>query len=706
MTLTALFSREDAFSIASVFILLIIPLLYIIPLTIDTGSVDKKVNNVFFAILIILVPGFGAQHVITLLESPEYGQPIVPGGSPLMPPIWTGIVGVGWQFVFLCVLALVGDNSWKTSTNNPIPVKLSLMSMFAPTYVTLGGHKHHHQKKPSVGTGSGTGSGTLPGSGDAEIEIEDSSLQAGLMQGVVDNKVLRLENITKIYDSRSENCCKKKKAEEDAGTSGKNSCLKKKKPAAEKDGEKEGDEEKKEKREREKAVNSLSLSLSNGMIVSLLGHNGSGKSTTVKMMMGDESITDGSCSLFNTNPRDLICCSNFTRDGRIPVSVCPQVDPLHPDTRVKHIIHLICQLKATLCGHYHYTSLSSSSSPSPSVCQAPGADGSIVGERILSSSSSSSLSSSTPVRLTSKMLEEASEALERQCLDLVSECGLTNEDIETKKFKELSGGMKRKLTLCLTLIGSPRIMFLDECSSGVDISSQREMWALIQSKRADSLIILTTHSMEEADALGDVIIVLAKGELSAAGTPVWLKNTFSAGFCMDITPIGASSSSSPSSPLGSPRMLSTLYSDVIDALRAGLEGLPWSPDVSRLRKDVVPTASTPIGLEEKEKGEGEEEEEEVRREQTEVLPGLIVKIEKEKVRVTMSLSISNNVPDIIEILEKMEREKKCGAAKFLTASLESVFLALAGLEDDAEDIHVDEDVVKISEDRIEEGIVQ
>ncbi|WP_432948308.1 ATP-binding cassette domain-containing protein [Kribbella sp. CA-253562] len=87
-----------------------------------------------------------------------------------------------------------------------------------------------------------------------------------------------------------------------------------------------------------------------------------------------------------------------------------------------------------------------------------------------------------------------------------------------------SGGMRRKLDLAMTLVGNPRIIFLDEPTTGLDPRSRRTMWAIIRDLVADGVtVFLTTQYLEEADQLADRIAVLDQGKLVAQGTAEELK---------------------------------------------------------------------------------------------------------------------------------------------------------------------------------------
>lgn len=82
---------------------------------------------------------------------------------------------------------------------------------------------------------------------------------------------------------------------------------------------------------------------------------------------------------------------------------------------------------------------------------------------------------------------------------------------ENKPAGTLSGGNRRKLSVCMALIGGSRFVILDEPTSGMDLGARRNLWDMIKKYKRDRIIILTTHYMDEADVLGDRIGVMAKG---------------------------------------------------------------------------------------------------------------------------------------------------------------------------------------------------
>jgi len=92
------------------------------------------------------------------------------------------------------------------------------------------------------------------------------------------------------------------------------------------------------------------------------------------------------------------------------------------------------------------------------------------------------------------------------------------EEIENIKAKKLSGGWQRRLSIAMALINEPKILFLDEPTLGLDVIARRELWGIIKNLKKKMTIVLTTHYMEEAEALSDRIGIMSKGKLVALGT--------------------------------------------------------------------------------------------------------------------------------------------------------------------------------------------
>ena len=83
-----------------------------------------------------------------------------------------------------------------------------------------------------------------------------------------------------------------------------------------------------------------------------------------------------------------------------------------------------------------------------------------------------------------------------------------------------SGGMRRRMSVALSTIGEPKIILMDEPTTGMDPVSRRQVWDLIQKMKKHRVIIMTTHAMEEAELLSDKLAVLNHGEVSCVGTPL------------------------------------------------------------------------------------------------------------------------------------------------------------------------------------------
>jgi len=106
--------------------------------------------------------------------------------------------------------------------------------------------------------------------------------------------------------------------------------------------------------------------------------------------------------------------------------------------------------------------------------------------------------------------------------------------VKDKNAGSFSGGMKRRLSVAISTIGDPKIVFMDEPTTGMDPVNRRHVWGFIERFKRGRAIILTTHSMEEADILGDDIAIMALGKLRAFGSAIHLKGKFGAGYRISI----------------------------------------------------------------------------------------------------------------------------------------------------------------------------
>ncbi|XP_039005388.1 ABC transporter A family member 2-like isoform X2 [Hibiscus syriacus] len=108
-----------------------------------------------------------------------------------------------------------------------------------------------------------------------------------------------------------------------------------------------------------------------------------------------------------------------------------------------------------------------------------------------------------------------------------------------------SGGMRRRLSVAVALLGDPKMVILDEPTTGMDPISRRHVWDIIERAKRGRVIVLTTHSMEEADVLSDRIGIMVKGRLNCLGTSIRLKSRFGTGFIANVSFTGSNNGLNP-----------------------------------------------------------------------------------------------------------------------------------------------------------------
>jgi len=165
------------------------------------------------------------------------------------------------------------------------------------------------------------------------------------------------------------------------------------------------------------------------------------------------------------------------------------------------------------------------------------------------------------------------------------ECHRRLEEVRLMEVKgdqtvTFSGGMKRRLSVALSLIGDPRVLFLDEPTTGMDPISRRCVWDVIEAAKQDRAIVLTTHSMEEADILGDRIGIMAKGRLRCLGSSVHLKSKFGAGYKVSVAAKDAAAKGRSKA----------LFREVLDAAASEETGHHLSFKVSDAKTHLLPDA--------------------------------------------------------------------------------------------------------------------
>jgi len=135
----------------------------------------------------------------------------------------------------------------------------------------------------------------------------------------------------------------------------------------------------------------------------------------------------------------------------------------------------------------------------------------------------------------------APEYIQEAASNKLEEVGLSEKDSD-RLSSNYSGGMKRRLSLACATIGQPEIVFLDECSTGVDPVARREIWQLVSDLVSDprvpqnerTSVILTTHSMDECEALCPRLAIMANGKLRCIGSAQHLKSRFGLGYQVEM----------------------------------------------------------------------------------------------------------------------------------------------------------------------------
>ncbi|WP_245552177.1 ATP-binding cassette domain-containing protein [Nocardia aobensis] len=129
------------------------------------------------------------------------------------------------------------------------------------------------------------------------------------------------------------------------------------------------------------------------------------------------------------------------------------------------------------------------------------------------------------------------KAAARRAEELLEQFALT--EAAERRVGQYSGGMRRRIDIACGLVRPPRVVFLDEPTTGLDPVSRQSLWALVRSLKAQGVtILLTTQYLEEADALSDNIIVVDKGTVIAEGTADQLKARSGDSYC-EVVPVDA-----------------------------------------------------------------------------------------------------------------------------------------------------------------------
>ncbi|MFG1922762.1 ATP-binding cassette domain-containing protein [Cryptosporangium sp. NPDC048952] len=179
----------------------------------------------------------------------------------------------------------------------------------------------------------------------------------------------------------------------------------------------------------------------------------------------------------------------------------------------------------------------------------------------------------------------------RKIGDLLGRFGLT--DAARQGAATYSGGMRRRLDLAMGLVGSPRVIFLDEPTTGLDPRSRRDLWQIVRDLVTDGVtIFLTTQYLEEADQLADRIALLDRGRLVAHGTPAELKRLVPGGHVelhfADETQLATAAALLGATPDGDSLVLRVPADGSVQSLKALLDRL----DTAAIGVDAL-TVHTP-----------------------------------------------------------------------------------------------------------------
>ena len=204
------------------------------------------------------------------------------------------------------------------------------------------------------------------------------------------------------------------------------------------------------------AVKNLDLTIREGELYALLGVNGAGKSTTIKMLSTLTPPTSGEAYVLG---------NSVTKNA----------------AKVKEVINVSPQETAV----------------------------------------AAKLSVRENLEFIAKIYGANKKDARAKADEMIEKFGM--EDITRQKAGTLSGGWQRRLSIAMALITEPQVLFLDEPTLGLDVLARRELWHVIEKLKGKITIILTTHYLEEAEALSDRIGIMAKGELKAEGTAAELK---------------------------------------------------------------------------------------------------------------------------------------------------------------------------------------
>jgi len=108
------------------------------------------------------------------------------------------------------------------------------------------------------------------------------------------------------------------------------------------------------------------------------------------------------------------------------------------------------------------------------------------------------------------------------------------EEQRNTKTYTLSKSDKRKLAIAIALIGDPKLVLLDEPTSGLDLSARLQLWTMLKEYKKDRIVLLTTHSIDEAQHIGDRIGIMKQGQITSRGSMRFVKKRFGVGYRISV----------------------------------------------------------------------------------------------------------------------------------------------------------------------------
>ncbi|KAB5531931.1 hypothetical protein DKX38_018601 [Salix brachista] len=253
------------------------------------------------------------------------------------------------------------------------------------------------------------------------------------------------------------------------------------------------------------AVRGLWVNFTKDQLFCLLGPNGAGKTTTMNCLTGITPVTGGDALVYGHSVRSTIGMSGI----RQIIGVCPQ----SMETNISTSLYSL-----TFSGMH---------------CPVKNTSTSLQVSKVYPQLQSNRYVINDPESLITHPNLLIGQSDQKVAQESLAKVKLTES--ARVRSRSYSGGMRRRLSVAIALLGDPKLVILDEPTTGMDPISRRHVWDIIQNAKKGRAIVLTTHSMEEADILSDRIGIMAKGRLRCIGNSIRLKSKFGTGFIANVS---------------------------------------------------------------------------------------------------------------------------------------------------------------------------